>query len=170
VPDYLNLAAVRSSQIFRMHLIYGRTDYRWDDVVRPRRTLRKFDHRTKYEFYLARWRYPRRRILRYACSASPHSSRMQPFFSFLDLMWPDPDDINNWAASPRGAGWLFGSSVTREVCYYHYHHDYRYHLTLVLSISPKSLWVATVQSLKCTDAHRARRRMRGIRVCRLDGC
>jgi diadenosine tetraphosphatase ApaH/serine/threonine PP2A family protein phosphatase len=33
----------------------------------------------------------------------------------LDLMWSDPDDIENWAVSPRGAGWLFGGSVTREV-------------------------------------------------------
>jgi diadenosine tetraphosphatase ApaH/serine/threonine PP2A family protein phosphatase len=32
-----------------------------------------------------------------------------------DLMWSDPDDIDNWAVSPRGAGWLFGGSVTREV-------------------------------------------------------
>ena len=33
----------------------------------------------------------------------------------IDLMWSDPDDIENWAVSPRGAGWLFGGSVTREV-------------------------------------------------------
>ena len=32
-----------------------------------------------------------------------------------DLMWSDPDDIENWAVSPRGAGWLFGGSVTQEV-------------------------------------------------------
>ena len=30
-------------------------------------------------------------------------------------MWSDPDDIDNWAVSPRGAGWLFGGDVTREV-------------------------------------------------------
>jgi len=36
-------------------------------------------------------------------------------FLFKDLMWSDPDDIENWAVSPRGAGWLFGGSVTREV-------------------------------------------------------
>ena len=30
-------------------------------------------------------------------------------------MWSDPDDVENWAVSPRGAGWLFGGSVTREV-------------------------------------------------------
>ena len=33
-----------------------------------------------------------------------------------DLMWSDPDDVENWGVSPRGAGWLFGGSVTREVC------------------------------------------------------
>jgi hypothetical protein len=34
--------------------------------------------------------------------------------AFCDLMWSDPDDVENWAVSPRGAGWLFGGSVTRE--------------------------------------------------------
>lgn len=30
-------------------------------------------------------------------------------------MWSDPDDIDTWSVSPRGAGWLFGAKVTREV-------------------------------------------------------
>ncbi|KAI0274143.1 Metallo-dependent phosphatase [Russula aff. rugulosa BPL654] len=34
--------------------------------------------------------------------------------AFCDLMWSDPDDVENWGVSPRGAGWLFGASVTRE--------------------------------------------------------
>ncbi len=29
-------------------------------------------------------------------------------------MWSDPEDISNWAVSPRGAGWLFGGAVTHE--------------------------------------------------------
>ena len=33
---------------------------------------------------------------------------------FCDLMWSDPEDIETWAMSPRGAGWLFGSKVTSE--------------------------------------------------------
>lgn len=32
-----------------------------------------------------------------------------------DLMWSDPEDIDTWAVSPRGAGWLFGGNVTQEV-------------------------------------------------------
>lgn len=32
---------------------------------------------------------------------------------FSDLLWSDPEDnIESWAVSPRGAGWLFGESVT----------------------------------------------------------
>ena len=33
---------------------------------------------------------------------------------FCDLVWSDPDNIDTWAVSPRGAGWLFGSKVSRE--------------------------------------------------------
>jgi diadenosine tetraphosphatase ApaH/serine/threonine PP2A family protein phosphatase len=45
--------------------------------------------------------------------------------AFCDLMWSDPDgpsysnrlivDIQTWAVSPRGAGWLFGEKVALEV-------------------------------------------------------
>eukprot|EP01120_Amphizonella_sp_Union-15-10_P014079 TRINITY_DN66_c0_g1_i4.p1 TRINITY_DN66_c0_g1~~TRINITY_DN66_c0_g1_i4.p1 ORF type:complete len:311 (-),score=48.65 TRINITY_DN66_c0_g1_i4:112-1044(-) len=34
--------------------------------------------------------------------------------AFCDLMWSDPEDIETWQVSPRGAGWLFGSKVTSE--------------------------------------------------------
>lgn len=30
-----------------------------------------------------------------------------------DLLWSDPDDIDYFSISPRGAGWLFGSKVTK---------------------------------------------------------
>ena len=33
---------------------------------------------------------------------------------FSDLMWSDPEDIETWAVSPRGAGYLFGHRVTSE--------------------------------------------------------
>ena len=33
---------------------------------------------------------------------------------FCDLMWSDPEEMDTWAMSPRGAGWLFGSKVTSE--------------------------------------------------------
>lgn len=33
----------------------------------------------------------------------------------LDLVWSDPEDIELWGVSPRGAGWLFGRKVTAEV-------------------------------------------------------
>ena len=36
---------------------------------------------------------------------------------FCDLMWSDPEDIETFAVSPRGAGWLFGQRVTSEFNY-----------------------------------------------------
>ncbi len=34
--------------------------------------------------------------------------------AFCDLVWSDPEDVDAWAVSPRGAGWLFGAKVTNE--------------------------------------------------------
>ena len=34
--------------------------------------------------------------------------------AFCDLVWSDPEDIDTWAASPRGAGWFFGYKVAEE--------------------------------------------------------
>lgn len=34
--------------------------------------------------------------------------------AFCDLVWSDPDDLETWAMSPRGAGYLFGAKVTDE--------------------------------------------------------
>jgi diadenosine tetraphosphatase ApaH/serine/threonine PP2A family protein phosphatase len=35
--------------------------------------------------------------------------------AFCDLVWSDPEDVETWAVSPRGAGWLFGDKVSSEV-------------------------------------------------------
>eukprot|EP00930_Biecheleria_cincta_P003778 TRINITY_DN104697_c0_g1_i1.p1 TRINITY_DN104697_c0_g1~~TRINITY_DN104697_c0_g1_i1.p1 ORF type:complete len:329 (-),score=63.25 TRINITY_DN104697_c0_g1_i1:63-1049(-) len=32
--------------------------------------------------------------------------------AFGDIVWSDPEDIESWAVSPRGAGWLFGERPT----------------------------------------------------------
>lgn len=34
--------------------------------------------------------------------------------AFCDLVWSDPDEIETWSVSPRGAGYLFGPKVTHE--------------------------------------------------------
>lgn len=43
------------------------------------------------------------------CQEIPHKG------AFCDLVWSDPEDVDTWAMSPRGAGWLFGAKVTNEV-------------------------------------------------------
>jgi hypothetical protein len=35
-----------------------------------------------------------------------------------DLLWSDPDEIEGWGLSPRGAGFLFGSDIVR-----HFNHN-----------------------------------------------
>lgn len=34
--------------------------------------------------------------------------------AFCDLVWSDPEEVDTWAVSPRGAGWLFGDKVAKE--------------------------------------------------------
>ncbi len=33
---------------------------------------------------------------------------------YCDLMWSDPDNVDTWVMSNRGAGWLFGQRVVQE--------------------------------------------------------
>jgi len=40
----------------------------------------------------------------------PHDGPMS------DMMWSDPEDIEGWSMSPRGAGYLFGCDVVTEFC------------------------------------------------------
>ncbi|SZF02843.1 unnamed protein product [Blumeria hordei] len=37
--------------------------------------------------------------------------------AFCDLVWSDPEEVETWAISPRGAGWLFGDKVATEFNY-----------------------------------------------------
>lgn len=41
-------------------------------------------------------------------------SRLFSSGAFCDLVWSDPEEVENFAVSPRGAGWLFGESVTQK--------------------------------------------------------
>jgi len=37
--------------------------------------------------------------------------------AMCDLLWSDPDDIEGWEVSPRGAGYLFGDDICRSFSY-----------------------------------------------------
>ena len=39
----------------------------------------------------------------------PHDGAM------CDLMWSDPDEIQGWSVSPRGAGYLFGGDIVEKL-------------------------------------------------------
>lgn len=70
-----------------------------------------FGHSIKYEFLPELKRFLTR--VHFVVGWRLVSSRTS--LTLLDLMWSDPDEVDNWAVSPRGAGWLFGKLVTQEV-------------------------------------------------------
>lgn len=60
-------------------------------------------------FFVLQWLVQIRTIDR--MQEVPHNGAM------CDLLWsdPDPDSCTGWGLSPRGAGFLFGESVTKPV-------------------------------------------------------
>lgn len=56
--------------------------------------------------------------------------------AFCDLVWSDPEDIDTWSISPRGAGWLFGEKVAMEVRKTHAN-------TIHISLTTKSSTMST---------------------------
>lgn len=37
--------------------------------------------------------------------------------AMCDLLWSDPDVVDGWGQSPRGAGYVFGADITRQFCH-----------------------------------------------------
>ncbi len=60
-------------------------------------------------------------------------------------MWSDPEEIDNWQISPRGAGWLFGSRVTAEV------RSKTKKIRKILIESARALILIITSTLYCTD-------------------
>ena len=49
-------------------------------------------------------------------------------------MWSDPDDIETWIMSNRGAGWIFGWKVVNEVNFFYKKINKIYQLYFFISI------------------------------------
>lgn len=54
-------------------------------------------------------------------------------------MWSDPEEIDAWAVSPRGAGWLFGAKVAME-----FNHINGMCITKVINLVGKIVYVCIV--------------------------
>jgi serine/threonine-protein phosphatase 6 catalytic subunit len=40
--------------------------------------------------------------------------------AFCDLVWSDPEEVEQWVTSSRGAGYLFGAKITQKVSFLSY--------------------------------------------------
>jgi diadenosine tetraphosphatase ApaH/serine/threonine PP2A family protein phosphatase len=63
--------------------------------------------------------------------------------AFCDLVWSDPEDVDTWAVSPRGAGWLFGDKVSSEV-------QFSYSANTPLTFLTRS---SSTTSMACNSLH-----------------
>ncbi|PPQ71077.1 hypothetical protein CVT25_007865, partial [Psilocybe cyanescens] len=120
VFDFLNLAAVRSSLLLSRTFVLSSFVRVWSCVLAYLRTGGRTLFLAFFSFIIDGETLcvhgglsPDIRTLDSIRTLSraqeiPHEG------AFCDLMWSDPDDIDNWAVSPRGAGWLFGGSVVKE--------------------------------------------------------
>lgn len=122
VFDYLNLAAVSSSTTIPGE----RSSLR--GLPPPRSSTAQyfactagcppnFERSTRFASLLERRRFRTRErsAVRSSFARVAQVGAEPPASLVADLMWSDPDDIETWSVSPRGAGWLFGSRVTNEV-------------------------------------------------------
>ena len=50
-----------------------------------------------------------------AAVACPLPLKLCLYVACADLVWSDPEEVDGWAISPRGAGYLFGERVVAEV-------------------------------------------------------
>jgi serine/threonine-protein phosphatase 6 catalytic subunit len=51
------------------------------------------------------------------CDLMCASTTRSPVHLTRSHRWSDPDDVETWSVSPRGAGWLFGSRIASEFNY-----------------------------------------------------
>jgi diadenosine tetraphosphatase ApaH/serine/threonine PP2A family protein phosphatase len=66
--------------------------------------------------------------------------------AFCDLVWSDPEEVETWAVSPRGAGWLFGDKVSTEVCCPFVPYSIPYHRPNLCTVQPRQWSTAHCKS------------------------
>jgi len=97
-----------------------------------------FGRLTQYELYQEPKKFRMKELFAVRGLTHPYSVIRHPSFSIAtDLMWSDPDEIENWAVSPRGAGWLFGGSVVKEAG--SFHHPFSLSFLNCVSVQPRKL-------------------------------
>eukprot|EP00968_Pinguiococcus_pyrenoidosus_P020739 scaffold2534_cov260-Pinguiococcus_pyrenoidosus.AAC.4 len=91
--DYLSLSAVIDDKVFCVHGGLSPSINTLGTAPHPPKSFRKRSERGKNNA----WK-----------QEVPHDGAM------CDLMWSDPDEIEGWGLSPRGAGYLFGGDVVEK--------------------------------------------------------
>jgi len=134
VETFLLLLALKVRYPDRVYLIRGNHESRqitqvygfYDECLRKYGSANVWRHCTLTFDYLALAAVIENRVLCVHGGLSPSVNTLDDVRSLnrkqevphegamCDLMWSDPEDLEGWGLSPRGAGYLFGGDIVRQ--------------------------------------------------------
>ena len=103
--DYLSLSAIIDDRIFCVHGGLSPSMNSLDQVS---------NLGTYFPFSLSKTNELTLSILRRQIRIIDRKQEVPHDGAMCDLLWSDPEDIDGWGLSPRGAGYLFGGDVVEK--------------------------------------------------------
>ena len=110
--DYLSLSSLIEEKIFCVHGGLSPSINTLDQV--HRKYIARCKKKTFPAFLLCNKVESHRRLPFDQIRVIDRKQEVPHDGAMCDLMWSDPEDIDGWGLSPRGAGYLFGGDVVAQ--------------------------------------------------------